>query len=387
MLSSLNTSYHGLLVSRTQIDTASNNISNSNTEGFHKRTVNVSEIHNTIRSGNGATVKSITRNVNESLFSNIKKIETSLSYNNTLLKSLNEFGFDSSSSNIKDSYQNLKDDFYSSPELLKNRLDEFNYSIENIVSSFNDSIESSHNELTSSIDKVNSIFDSISSLNEKISNSKEGNYDLVDKRDSLEQELSTFINFSVEKDEHSYKLKVNNNLMVLNNSSNEITVESSKESIKKNGYDYIKYQDSINIMGQQISPSIIGGSISASLEISNRNTNLTRYQDNIIDFSNNVNNITNERINNKNEKHTTLDTISPNKILSALHSDVEGSKNRVNIDNTKLDIFQSKFDREIKTDVQEEMINIMKFKAAYEANIKMIQTIDSLIQTTLDMKR
>ena len=48
---------------------------------------------------------------------------------------------------------------------------------------------------------------------------------------------------------------------------------------------------------------------------------------------------------------------------------------------------QNSYDKMVKVDKDEEMINLIKFQAAYEANAKIVTVIDEMLQTILGMKR
>lgn len=48
---------------------------------------------------------------------------------------------------------------------------------------------------------------------------------------------------------------------------------------------------------------------------------------------------------------------------------------------------QSSYDQLTKVDKDEEMLNLIKFQAAYTANAKMITVIDEMLQTLLGLKR
>lgn len=69
MLNSLGTARSGLNIAQIAIDNISNNIANENTEGYHKRVINLSEIDNYDDSyGNGVEVNSIERQTSEYLY-------------------------------------------------------------------------------------------------------------------------------------------------------------------------------------------------------------------------------------------------------------------------------------------------------------------------------
>ncbi len=48
---------------------------------------------------------------------------------------------------------------------------------------------------------------------------------------------------------------------------------------------------------------------------------------------------------------------------------------------------QSSYDQLTKVDKDEEMLDLMKFQAAYTANAKIITAIDEMLQTLLGLKR
>ena len=48
---------------------------------------------------------------------------------------------------------------------------------------------------------------------------------------------------------------------------------------------------------------------------------------------------------------------------------------------------QSSYDQIVKVDKDEEMLNLMKFQAAYTANAKVVTAIDEMIQVLLGLKR
>ena len=48
---------------------------------------------------------------------------------------------------------------------------------------------------------------------------------------------------------------------------------------------------------------------------------------------------------------------------------------------------QSSYDQLTKVDKDEEMLNLIKFQAAYTANAKIVTVIDEMLQTLLGLKR
>ena len=48
---------------------------------------------------------------------------------------------------------------------------------------------------------------------------------------------------------------------------------------------------------------------------------------------------------------------------------------------------QNAYDKMTKVDKDAEMIELIKFQSAYEANAKMVTVVDQMLQTLLGMKR
>jgi len=71
---------------------------------------------------------------------------------------------------------------------------------------------------------------------------------------------------------------------------------------------------------------------------------------------------------------------------------VQVSSDKENVDYLKetqkavKESLQLTYDKVVKVDKDEEMVNLIKFQAAYEANAKMITVVDEMLQTILGLK-
>jgi len=52
-----------------------------------------------------------------------------------------------------------------------------------------------------------------------------------------------------------------------------------------------------------------------------------------------------------------------------------------------MNALQNKDDNISKVNPDEEMVNMMKYQRSYEANAKVIQTMDEILKTTIELKK
>lgn len=72
-------------------------------------------------------------------------------------------------------------------------------------------------------------------------------------------------------------------------------------------------------------------------------------------------------------------------LLVTISSDVETVSFKLESQESILNSLQNTYDNLTKVDTDEEMINLLQYQAAYEANAKIITAVDEMIQTLLDM--
>ena len=89
---------------------------------------------------------------------------------------------------------------------------------------------------------------------------------------------------------------------------------------------------------------------------------------------------------NGNQVNTTLYKYYENITLS-MANDVYTADEKEKIQNDIVVATKNIFDDLVKVDLDDEMIDLMKFQASYQANAKMITAVDEMIQTLLGLKR
>ena len=229
MIDSLNAAQSGLQTSRTVIDNISNNLANQNTEGYIKRVANLSELSYDDNSyANGVKVTSIERQVNEYLFEQIISQSSENAYYQkasdiyglaeTIFSETDESGLSKDLDNYFQAIENLR----TSPD---NEIYQANLSsqakilVENMQQLYTDVDElqeSLKTELNDSVDHINELLSQIVEINDEMVQSGE-NFTLLDKRDTLEKELSTYVDIEVDRDSDYYKLQIAGETAIFHN--------------------------------------------------------------------------------------------------------------------------------------------------------------------------
>ncbi len=263
MLNTLGTAQSGLSTSQIAIENTMNNIANENTEGYIKRVANLSEVHYDDNSyGNGVEISSIERQTNEYLF---KKIVDESSMESYYDKASDIYGLaetifteteDSGLSKDLDNYFQAVEDLRSNPsnaiyqanleqsaQTLVSNMQDLYSDIENLEASLN-------SQVYDEVDSVNNLLSEITAINEDIlvyGTSPE----LLDKRDSLEKELASYVDIKVTNGEY-YKLEIAGETAIFNNTqSYEFEVVESPTT-QEDIYDTTQLDDSNFITGDTI---------------------------------------------------------------------------------------------------------------------------------------
>lgn len=257
MLSSLYIGKSGLDASRYSVEVASNNISNENTEGYIKRVVNTSELSNLEDDiGNGVSFDGVSRSANQYLYDKLVSQNSQESYyiqENSILSNIETMFSETDSTGLSVTLS----DFFSTLESLRSDSsniiyqNQFSTQAENLVNelkSLNDNLDETINsldeQLSDQVSQVNSILENIVYLNEQIRDSNTESYDLIDKRDLLEKELSNYVNIEVDRTNDNYNLKIAGVSVIFNN-TNLSEVSINEENIaQKDIYDSSILDDS-----------------------------------------------------------------------------------------------------------------------------------------------
>jgi len=72
-------------------------------------------------------------------------------------------------------------------------------------------------------------------------------------------------------------------------------------------------------------------------------------------------------------------------LLVTVSSNVENNNFKLEAQNTIVNSLETTYNNLTKVDTDEEMINLLQFQAAYEANAKIITAVDEMLQTLLAM--
>lgn len=379
MLQGLYTGLSSLISHRKALDVTSNNIANINTEGFTKQVVNFStnpiKDEYNIQMGTGTHIQSVSRVHDEMLFNNMKNImkknsEFSESFNklsvvNDFLKSevLKDESILDQLEKFFESVQNIAAEPNSqslktiSKDLAKNIEDKTN-NLNNYLNKYQSNLkdeysllENQANSYLSQLEPLSNEIHNIEALNSKTTTKEYAN-DLRDKRDLLEEKLSEIGNFKSYKNSNiseydtTYSFEFNNDGGKLKGISNTI---NTLNNLKKNFNNIIepinnKIKDFTN--GDMNNPNEL-------IDWWNNNNTTKQLENNILDFSTNVDNI----------------------------------KTSLNSTETILNHLQQKHDNMSKVNLDEEMTNMIRYQRAYEANAKVIQTLDEILQTTIDLKK
>ena len=239
MINSLYIGRSGLDAAKYSVDVTSNNIANENTEGYVKRVINTSEL-TTLEDdiGNGVSFDSVTRSTSVYLYDKLVSQDSLSSYyeaEDSILSNIEMMfsetentGFSSTLSNFFDSVETLrgdptnliyKNDFSSQAEFVVEGIQSLNEDLK-------ESLASNKLQLVDEVDTVNNILERIVSLNEQILQSNTASIDLLDKRDALEKELSSYVNIEINRSSSTYNLKVSGVNVIFNNTNlHEISIK------------------------------------------------------------------------------------------------------------------------------------------------------------------
>jgi flagellar hook-associated protein FlgK len=222
MLNILNVAQSGLKASQTQVENVMNNLANENTPGYKKRVVDVSEVeHSDSRiTGRGIDVGGVSRATNIYMYQNLIKSESTLSNTNQLnsmLTDVESIFYETETSGFSadlDRYFNSIENLRTSPqnEVYKNDVDNSAQvlvsDLQNLYENIEDTEKTSLLNIKENVGAINSILTEIGNISKKISDATgDTPNDLLDKRDSLEKDLATYIDVKISR-ESNYELKI-----------------------------------------------------------------------------------------------------------------------------------------------------------------------------------
>jgi len=214
MLNSLNVAQTGLAVAQTQVENVMNNITNENTIGYKKRTVDVKEMdHSDSRlTGRGARVENINRVTNMYVYDNLVKEQSKDMQHKELSSMLADieavfFETDDSglSADLNKYFQSIED-LRSSPANAIYRSNVANSGqilVDDLKTLYGD-IEAKeivvNHTLNDSVSEINSLLKDIGITNQKIIDSTNATPNaLMDERDLLESKISQYVQIDIDR--------------------------------------------------------------------------------------------------------------------------------------------------------------------------------------------
>ena len=253
MISTLSVSQSGLNAAKTAVENVSNNIANENTPGYKKRVVQVSELSqmDSQFAGRGVGVDGVYRITSQYMYDKLisenskvsyyDKLSTMLGNVESIFKETIDSGFTADLNRYYQSVENLRANPSSQvyKTALQNQGKILVESLQNLYSGVEKQQENEKKELYSNVDGVNNILKEIGSINEKIQKYGENN-DLLDKRDQLELELSTYVDVSVSRESGYYELKIGGETAISSNTNVRTIDVKEEETLQKDKYTLVK---------------------------------------------------------------------------------------------------------------------------------------------------
>ncbi|MBY0540518.1 MAG: flagellar basal body protein [Campylobacterales bacterium] len=252
MLSTLSVSQSGLNAAKTAVENISNNIANENTPGYKKRVVQVSELAqmDSQFAGRGVGVDGVYRITSQYMYDKLISENSKVSYYDKLSSMLGsvesvfketiDSGFTADLNRYYQSVENLRANPSSQvyKTALQNQGKILVESLQNLYSGVEKQQVNEKKELYANVDGVNSILKEIGSINEKIEKYGENN-DLLDKRDQLELELSSYVDVSVSRDSGYYELKIGGQTAISTNTDVRTIDVKEEETLQKDKYTFV----------------------------------------------------------------------------------------------------------------------------------------------------
>ncbi|MFA6740075.1 MAG: flagellar hook-associated protein FlgK [Arcobacteraceae bacterium] len=252
MLSTLSVSQTGLNAAKTAVENISNNIANENTPGYKKRVVQVSELAqmDSQFAGRGVGVDGVYRITSQYMYDKLisenskvsyyDKLSTMLGSVESIFKETIDSGFTADLNRYYQSVENLRANPSSQvyKTALQNQGKILVESLQNLYSGVEKQQANEKKELYANVDGVNSILKEIGSINEKIEKYGENN-DLLDKRDQLELELSSYVDVSVSRDSGYYELKIGGQTAISSNTNVRTIDVKEEDTLQKDKYTFV----------------------------------------------------------------------------------------------------------------------------------------------------
>jgi len=408
MLQGLYNGLSGLRTSQLALDVAGANIANVNTKGYQKRIFysesNPSIVRHNNTLGTGVTDQPIKRAHNEMIFSNLKNSLSQLNSDSAYKNGLSTLNDKLTNSvNSKTDLNSLISNMYSSLEKLseqpinkslqidfKDKLSSVLERKNNLINSLDSSIKEADIKINDTRDNINKKLNEFDSISQSIAEYEAANgpkiknrylNEMRDKRDLVEQELSELGSFRVQK----------------------TTQGSGKYNVSDEGnkiYSREVYETSGQINGlKEVKSELIKLKKLFENSFSSFENDLNQKY---TEFGNNnlIENgrVTEEDLNFSKDLNLSDNTISLNmlelrenpspeeSLKASIFSGFKQADTQYMYSESLFDSYQENMDSVSKVNLDEEMVNILKWQRAYEANAAVIRTMDEILKTTINLK-
>lgn len=244
MLKSLNVAQSGLSASKIAVENVSNNIANENTPGYKKRVVQLSELEliDGRMTGRGVRADEAYRITSQYMYDNMLRENTKTNYYQEvssmvgnvekMFQETDTSGFSSDFNRYFQAVENLRSNPNSEiyRTTYKTQGTVLVDSLQNLYSSIEKQEALTMQSLENNVEKINTLINEIGAINQQLGQHRVASNDLLDKRDELEKELSTYVDIEVDRSNDEYTLKVGGAIAVRYN-TNIREIELVEENI------------------------------------------------------------------------------------------------------------------------------------------------------------
>lgn len=273
----LSNAISGLQASQIALRTAGNNISNANTAGYSRQTVNFAtrpsqQFGQAGFLGNGVTTESVTRVVNEflttqvrldtSAFNQLDKYNTNINKIDSLFSDVHT-GLSGSLQSFFSALQNGASDPAATParQLIISQADSLSERFNNLYGRLAETEKSVNGEISNIVGKINSLATSIANLNQSIGAKNAANSggqanDLYDQRDEALRQLAELTSVQLVKDDSG-----DTNVFIGNGEPLVVGPHASKLTTDSNGAIFFEGKSSSFDITDEISGGQLGGSL------------------------------------------------------------------------------------------------------------------------------
>jgi len=353
MLQGIYTSLSALNTNQKALDVTSHNLANQNTEGYTKQRVNFStnpikDTANTsadIKMGTGTHVQSVERVEDPNLFNELLKANKNNQSNREMTSTINSL--DNTLQN--ESFSNMYDIMFKN----LHRYAEMPHNIK-----LQHLVEESAKNLKKRSQQIMEVFNNEKNKNTEIIKQREQEIPILKKNiedlNNKIKEQEALNPYSIDKT-YANDLRDRKDILTSQLTNKEGSIDGLQKSNKIIEKYQVAFKDSFDSTYKNVDNYLKSNQTG---EDANR---LIEKEDNI-----------------RNDHK---------KFFVELKSDRQNFNVALGSSEAIMNAFQNKDDNISKVNPDEEMVNMMKYQRSYEANAKVIQTMDEILKTTIELKK